>query len=268
MLKGFEGLYEVSNKGRVRSVDRVFIKKNGRMQPVKGKILKQTKDKDGYYKVYLCNQGLEKNVFVHRLVAEAFIPNPNNLPQVNHINSKRDDNRVENLEWVTAKQNSEHAYKFGNGLKGLDHKNSKQVGLFYNEKLISVFENVTRCAKILNIPRKTLERYIKEGKHLFQELLVKYINDNHFDKNILNYNPLKRTLTNLSKQPVCMTDKYGNILGIYESREIAEQINNFPKTVLMRYKTKKMLYKGMYYIQDITQYEYLIYDDKYINRKL
>ena len=89
MLEGFERLYEVSNKGRVRSVDRVFVRKNGRIQPVKGKILKQTKDKDGYCKVYLSHQGIEKNVFVHRLVAEAFIPNPDNLPQVNHINSKK-----------------------------------------------------------------------------------------------------------------------------------------------------------------------------------
>ena len=119
-----ERLYEVSNKGRVRSVDRVFVRKNGRIQPVKGKILKQTKDKDGYCKVYLSNQGIKKNVFVHRLVAEAFIPNPDNLPQVNHINSKKDDNRVENLEWVTNQQNVQHAYDFGNGLKGLDHPNA------------------------------------------------------------------------------------------------------------------------------------------------
>lgn len=267
MLEGFEDLYEVSNKGRVRSVDRVFVRKNGRIQPVKGKILKQTKDKDGYCKVYLSNQGIEKNVFVHRLVAEAFIPNPDNLPQVNHINSKKDDNRVENLEWITNQQNVQHAYDFGNGLKGLDHPNARQIGLFDNGKLISVFESVTKCAEILNIPKKTLRKYIQKEKYLFQRLLVKYINDD-FDEYLLNLNPFKRTLINLQKQPICITDKDGNILGIYESREVAEQINNFPKTVLMPYKTKKIPYKDMYYIKDITQYEYLICDDKYINRKL
>lgn len=149
----------------------------------------------------------------------------------------------------------------------MDHPNARQVGLFDDGKLISVFESVTKCAEILNIPKKTLRKYIQKEKYLFQKLSVKYI-DSDFDEHLLNFNPFKRTLTNLQRQPICITDKDGNVLGVYESREIAKQINNFPKTVLMRYKTKKMPYKDMYYIQDITQYEYLICDDKYINRKL
>ena len=90
---GYEGHYQVSNFGRVKSI------KFG-----KEIILKQ-KIKDGYYYVGLSKNGIVKNYFVHRLVAEAFIPNPNNLPQVNHKDENKLNNSVDNLEWCDAKYN-------------------------------------------------------------------------------------------------------------------------------------------------------------------
>ena len=73
-----------------------------------GKVLHQYKSTHGYLRVALCENGKQKRVFVHRLVAMKYIPNPHNLPQVNHKNGVKTDNRVENLEWCTASENQQH----------------------------------------------------------------------------------------------------------------------------------------------------------------
>ena len=104
---GYEGLYQVSNQGRVRSLDREIYKNNNVKQFSKSFILKFEKNK-GYNYVHLFKNGVRKRMAVHRLVAEAFIPNPGNKPEVDHINTIRDDNRVENLHWVTPKENMEN----------------------------------------------------------------------------------------------------------------------------------------------------------------
>lgn len=101
---GYEGLYQVSNKGNVYSVERVSSqgKKCG------GRILKLGYNRGGYLKVNLYKDGKMKTKIVHRLVAEAFIPNPNNYPEINHIDEVKDNNNIENLEWCTSKYNSNH----------------------------------------------------------------------------------------------------------------------------------------------------------------
>lgn len=104
-IKGYEGLYEVSNLGRVRSLDREIIYKNGTKHIHKGKILKLQYDRYGYLYIILNNKCDTKKCTVHRLVAEAFIPNVDNKPCIDHINTIKDDNRVENLRWVTYKEN-------------------------------------------------------------------------------------------------------------------------------------------------------------------
>ena len=97
-IKDFEGYYEVSNIGRVRSLN---YKRTG-----KEKILKNIEDYKGYLEVGLTKNGKRKQFKIHRLVAEAFIPNPENKPCIDHINTVKSDNRVENLRWVTYKENS------------------------------------------------------------------------------------------------------------------------------------------------------------------
>lgn len=101
-IKDYEGLYQVSNWGRVKSLG------NGNSKNSKVRILKTSKNKCGYLYVVLCKDGKVKTYKVHRLVAEAFIPNPLNLPQVNHKSENKQDNRVENLEWISASGNTNY----------------------------------------------------------------------------------------------------------------------------------------------------------------
>ena len=96
-IKGYEGIYEVSDQGRVRSL------KFG-----KERILKQGRNPEGYLLVCLCKNGEHKAYKVHRLVAQTFIPNPDNLPQVNHKDENKENNSVHNLEWCTNKYNSNY----------------------------------------------------------------------------------------------------------------------------------------------------------------
>ena len=99
-IPGYEGLYEVSSYGRVKSLER-YKSNNGGIQLIKEKILKPHNTKKGYLTVQFSNKIFK----VHRLVAQAFIPNPDNLPMVNHLDEDKTNNRVENLEWCNRKYN-------------------------------------------------------------------------------------------------------------------------------------------------------------------
>ena len=104
-ISGYEGYYEVSDKGVVRAITRDVPYKNGKMHSLKGRVIKPSKDKDGYLLVHLYKNGKTTTFKVHRLVAQEFIPNPEKFPDVNHRNEVKDDNRVENLEWCTREYN-------------------------------------------------------------------------------------------------------------------------------------------------------------------
>lgn len=110
-IPGYEGFYMVSSDGLVRSVDRDVNKTSFGKEiivPMKGRLLSQTKTNAGYMQVHLFKDGKQKNMQVHRLVAMAFIPNPQNLPQINHRDEDRLNNRMENLEWCTAQYNGSY----------------------------------------------------------------------------------------------------------------------------------------------------------------
>ena len=115
---GYERYYEVSNKGNVRSVTRyVFsIKGKRKTRKVCGSEKKPKINHSGYYQTTLSKQGKSETVVIHRIVAEAFIPNPCSKPQVNHIDGDKLNNCVENLEWATSFENMSHAVNVLNRL--------------------------------------------------------------------------------------------------------------------------------------------------------
>ena len=108
-IKGYEGIYQVSNLGRVKSLDREMTYSNGSSRKFKGRVLKQTLKASGYLCVKLCarSESKDKKTYnTHQLVAKAFIPNPNNYPCINHISEVKTVNTVDNLEWCTYTYNN------------------------------------------------------------------------------------------------------------------------------------------------------------------
>ena len=129
-IPGYEGLYEVSNLGRVRSLDRYVKYSNGNIHLHKGKVLSPGKNTDGYLEVVLkCNRKC-KTITVHRLVAQTFIPNPDNLPQVNHKDEVKSNNCVENLEWCTQQYNLNY-----NGVLKRRSQRMKENGIYEKNAL-------------------------------------------------------------------------------------------------------------------------------------
>lgn len=123
-IKGYEGMYQVSNLGNVKSLSRLMKIRGWLLS--KEKLLKPRANNYGYTSVVLSDGKTQKQLRIHRLVLEAFIPNINELPEVNHINCIRDDNRLSNLEWISKSDNRKHSYACGNRCsKGKNNGNYK-----------------------------------------------------------------------------------------------------------------------------------------------
>ena len=112
-IKGYEGLYQVSNLGRVKSLKRYVNHSSNSKRIVNEKLLKPVVDNTKYYVVSLWKKNKHLRPHIHRLVAEAFIPNPQNKPHINHIDGNKLNNCINNLEWCTPRENVVHAYKTG-----------------------------------------------------------------------------------------------------------------------------------------------------------
>ena len=113
-IEGYEGLYQISNLGNVKSLDRTQIQKRGDLyynKKYKGQIIKSHLTHRGYCAVGVTKHNRHKNFSVHRLVARAFIPNPENKPEVNHIDGNKQNNDVRNLEWLTPSENIIHMHR-------------------------------------------------------------------------------------------------------------------------------------------------------------
>ena len=156
-LKGFEGYYEITPSGKIKSVGSCHACKKG--------ILRTWLDKDGYERVGLSKKGKYFQKSMHRLVAENFIPNPDDKPQVNHKNGVRNDNRVENLEWVTDNENKRHSINtLGHSKRGLHGKKVKCVETgetFASQGTAAIAYNTTEG----NISRAVASGGTARGKH-------------------------------------------------------------------------------------------------------
>ena len=116
---------KVSDDGKIYTLDHSYLRKNGRLDNRKGKQLRPSIDKYGYERVVLTKDGIRKTYSVHKLVALAFIPNPENNTTINHIAGNKRNNNVSNLEWATEKENQNHKWK-----NGLANYNRDERGRF------------------------------------------------------------------------------------------------------------------------------------------
>lgn len=156
-IQGYEGLYEVSNLGNVRSLDRAVKQSNGSIGHYKGRVLKGEQDKKGYRRVRLSKNNITQKFQVHRLVALAFIPNLENKQFVNHIDESTDNNNVDNLEWCTGHENMRH----GTIQKRLAEAKKKKIICITDGKK---FNSINEAAEYYGIGRRLISSVLSGSK--------------------------------------------------------------------------------------------------------
>lgn len=166
-ISGYENKYQVSNMGRVKSLTHKIITKKGVRQTKRGRLLSLINDSRGYFVVTLyADRDTPNIILVHRLVATAFISNPENKPCVNHIDGVKTNNNVTNLEWVTQQENIHHAIRVG--LMKCEYiymRNLKDKESFLTKKVIcnktgKIFISVKSAANYINMRPATLSRML------------------------------------------------------------------------------------------------------------
>lgn len=154
-IEGYEGLYEVSNYGRVRSLDRTLtinVPNKGVLTYLrKGAYKKQNYHRDGYPMVTLSDNKKRKTFLVHRLVACAFVPNPNQLNEVNHIDENKSNNHSSNLEWVTRMQNIHHGTGIDRMKKNTIHRWQPVVQMTMDGSFVKRWDSIIHASKALHI---------------------------------------------------------------------------------------------------------------------
>ena len=154
-IKGFEGKYQISNLGRVKSLPKLKINKYGVISTPE--IIMKTWEADGYVKISLRrDDGSKFNARVHRLIAEAFIPNPENKPQVNHINTIRNDNRIENLEWCTQSENNNNPLTIQHLKQNMRNIPKPVMRITKDGYMMGIYKSLKIAENETNIKRKQI----------------------------------------------------------------------------------------------------------------
>lgn len=168
-VKNYENLYEVSNLGKIRSVDRNITTTNGTIRCLRGKPVACTPARSGYVFVMLYKDSVPKRYSVHRVVAETFLPNPENLPQVNHIDEDRANNCVYNLEWCTQSEN----------IKSRKNKGEKKV-LQYDKDghFIKEWNSIVKISEELGIKYTTIQSAVSHN-HFCSNYFWRYYSENY-----------------------------------------------------------------------------------------
>lgn len=159
-VPGYDGYYEISDTGCVRSIDRIVFDKNGRARKLRGKPMKLTrakgKDGNGYMVVNLHRSGISYVAFVHILVATVFIPNPYGYPMVNHIDGDKANNDVTNLEWTTYRYNNIHAL-YHNLRKP---RGTQVIQLTEDGDIVNVYESAVEAERATGISAGAILRCV------------------------------------------------------------------------------------------------------------
>lgn len=166
-IPGYEGYYQASSDGQIKSLSRAVKTKGGGVRLTAETILKPTPDADGYYSVGLHKDGVYRTFRVHRLVAYTFLPNPNNLPVVHHIDGNNQNNALSNLKWVTVSENTQDAVD--RGVLTFDSGRLRTISRLGVEKTrkpvvcmdtSQQFYSISECARHLGVGHDMLVRHI------------------------------------------------------------------------------------------------------------
>ena len=179
-IKGYEGFYQVSDLGRVKSLERDVYCQNGIVRHIEEKILVPNLNNKGYQYVGLSKNGKRKGMLVHRLVALAFIPNLENKSQINHKNEIKNDNVVENLEWCTASYNNHYGTRTARAVQ--NHKypklgNHPKAKAVFCEELNKKFDSIRRAEEELGICRMSIGKACRGERNTAGKFHWKYADD-------------------------------------------------------------------------------------------
>lgn len=154
-IPNYEGYYEISSLANIRSIKRSVPTKSGYLKPEKERIITQRISNKGYLTVTLSKNGQSNTRQVHRLLAQAFIPNPENKATVNHVDGNKLNNSLDNLEWASYSENAIHAYK-----TGLYKSNERKRRLIVDTCTGETYTSIKKAAVHLNINYTTCRNYL------------------------------------------------------------------------------------------------------------
>lgn len=157
-IGGYEGLYQISNSGLVKSLSKKIVRKNGFVQTFKARILKPNSSLN-YDTVALSKGGVVKTFYVHKLVADAFVLNPNGLPEINHKDENARNNNASNLEWVTHRDN----LNYGTHNQKISIKNSCPICSIADDGTITKYPSITFASKHFGVTIQAISNAIRKG---------------------------------------------------------------------------------------------------------
>lgn len=166
-ITGYEGYFKVSNLGNFRSLNRVIDGRWGKCN-YPGKPLKTETIVEGYQRIVLMKKAVKKRYMCHRLVAQEFVPNPENKPYINHINGIKNDNRACNLEWCTQSENEQHSHSIlGNTMKGKTYPKKVKcldTGIIY-KSMLTLIKEIGKNSCIEGLKKAIKNNRPYHGKH-------------------------------------------------------------------------------------------------------
>jgi len=163
-IQGYEGCYQVSNYGRVENLSRLVPGKLNSIREIAEKLLSPRYDGHHYYKVALHKDRARNNISIHRLVAVAFIPNPENKPFINHIDGNPLNNHADNLEWCTPSENVSHAFRIGlqKARYGTEHPGARAVLQYtLSGELIRRYDYIRQAASETSIREEAIAQCLR-----------------------------------------------------------------------------------------------------------
>lgn len=209
-VQGYENIYEVSSIGRVRSLDRCVICNDGNKKSCVGQLLRPHLNRNGYCVVHLRNDGVSHCMLVHRLVGIAFIPNDENKPQINHKDGNKTNNCVENLEWCTAQENMEHAWRTGLASGDKISEVSCRRDLYCVETN-KYYRSMVEAADDLSVGKASINYAVKHGRSIHSAITKRHYTL-LYAKDVGTYMNLVKRFNDMLSKPIIV---FESDLGVY-----------------------------------------------------